>query len=189
MLLSHWLCFSWKFNSSRYGFTKFLNWFFRSLHQFLEIYIEYWRKLSNLVAFLKIFLHLKNKILLNIVLIVLIVLYTFFSWNFIYFQQKVSMKVKFGEISYEQFGFLLSRSYKVSAKTVQKRYLSWHWRVMQSLKNNWLAVSNMRWKIWWISIQPLKSLKISFRWSLIVKKYARFGLKKHGGVIFHDTEL
>ena len=33
-------------------------------------------------------------------------------------------------------GLLLSKSYKVSAKKVQKSYLSWHWRVIQSLKKN-----------------------------------------------------
>ena len=31
-------------------------------------------------------------------------------------------------------GLLLSKLYKVSAKTAQKSYLSWHWRVMQSQK-------------------------------------------------------
>ena len=66
-------------------------------------------------------------------------------------------------------GFLLSKSYKVSAKKVQKSYLSWHWRVMQSLKKNWLVVSNMTWGIWRIFTQPLKSLKISFWWDLFVQ--------------------
>ena len=37
-------------------------------------------------------------------------------------------------------GFLLSKSYKVSAKKVQKSNLTWEWRVMQSLKKNWLVV-------------------------------------------------
>ena len=59
-------------------------------------------------------------------------------------------------------GFLLSKSYKVSVKKVHKSYLSWHWRLMQSLKKNWLVVSNMTWGIWWIFTQPLKSLKIPF---------------------------
>ena len=40
-------------------------------------------------------------------------------------------------------GFLFPKSYKVSNKNVQKSYLSWHLRVMQSLKKNWLVVSNM----------------------------------------------
>ena len=39
--------------------------------------------------------------------------------------------------------FLLSKSYKVSAEKVQKSYLSWHWRVMQSLKK-----TDMWFQIW-----------------------------------------
>ena len=39
--------------------------------------------------------------------------------------------------------FILSKSFKDSAKKVQRSYLSWHWKVMQSLKKNWLVVSNM----------------------------------------------
>ena len=33
-------------------------------------------------------------------------------------------------------GLLLSIAYKVSAKKVQKSYLSWHWRVIQTLKKS-----------------------------------------------------
>ena len=66
-------------------------------------------------------------------------------------------------------GLLLYKSYKVSAKKVRKSYLSWHWRVMQSLKENWLVVSNMTWEIWWFFTQPLKSLNISFQWAPFVQ--------------------
>ena len=45
-------------------------------------------------------------------------------------------------------GFLLSKGYKVLHDKVQKSYFSWHWRVMQSLKKNWLLVSKMTWQIW-----------------------------------------
>ena len=58
---------------------------------------------------------------------------------------------------------------KFQLKKVQKSYLSWHWRVMQSSKKNWLVVSNMTGGIWWIFTQPLKSLKTSFRWTLFVQ--------------------
>ena len=66
-------------------------------------------------------------------------------------------------------GLLLSKSCTVSAKKVQKSYLSWHWRVMQSLKKNWLLVPKMTWGIWWIFTQPLKSPKISLRWAIFVQ--------------------
>ena len=67
-------------------------------------------------------------------------------------------------------GFLLSKSYKVSAKKVQKSYLSWHWRVMQSLKKNRLVVSNVTWGIWLIFTQPLTQKSISFQWALFVER-------------------
>ena len=85
-------------------------------------------------------------------------------------------------------GFLLSKSYKVSTKKVQKSYLSWHWRMMQSLKKNWLVISNMAWVIWGIFTQPFKSLKITITWALFVHKVYRVWAKKYRGVIFHDTE-
>ena len=44
-------------------------------------------------------------------------------------------------------GFLLSKAYKVLDEKAQKS-LSWQWRVMQSLKKNWLLVSKMTWQIW-----------------------------------------
>ena len=55
--------------------------------------------------------------------------------------------------------FLLSKSYNGLAKKIEKSYLSWHWRVDQSLKKNWLVVSNMTWGIWLIFTQPPKTLK------------------------------
>ena len=66
-------------------------------------------------------------------------------------------------------GFLLSKSHKVSAKNVQKSYLSWCWRLTQILKKSWHVVSNMTWGIWWIFTQSLKSPKISLRWAIFVQ--------------------
>ena len=37
-------------------------------------------------------------------------------------------------------GLLLSKAYKDLDEKVQKSYISWHWRLMQSLKKNWLLV-------------------------------------------------
>ena len=43
---------------------------------------------------------------------------------------------------FELDGFLLSKAYKVLDEKVQKSYLSWEWRVMQSLKKNALGFKN-----------------------------------------------
>ena len=49
---------------------------------------------------------------------------------------------------------------KVSAKKVQKSHLSWHWRMIQTLKKNSLIVWKMTWIIWWTLTQALENLKI-----------------------------
>ena len=55
---------------------------------------------------------------------------------------------------------LLCKVYNVWPKKVQSSYISWHWRVMQNLKKNWLVVWKMTWEIWQIFIRTLESIKI-----------------------------
>ena len=54
--------------------------------------------------------------------------------------------------------FLLSQVYIVWAKKVQRKYLSWHWKVIQ-IWSIWLVVSKLAWWIWRILTQTLGSLK------------------------------
>ena len=87
--------------------------------------------------------------------------------------------------------FLL-KVYKVSAKNVQKNYVSWHWRIIQNLKKNLFVVSKMT-KTWRILIQALKrffdsSKNLHFDWSLPCKVYNVWPKKNYRGVLFHDTE-
>ena len=77
--------------------------------------------------------------------------------------------------------FLL-KVYKVSAKKVQKNYVSWHWRMIQNLKKNLFVVSKIT-KIWRILIQALKRLfdsskNLHFDWSLSCKVYNVWPKKK-----------
>ena len=44
-------------------------------------------------------------------------------------------------------GIVLSKAYKVLDDKVQKSCVSQHWRVMESLKKNWLLVQKMTWRI------------------------------------------
>ena len=55
---------------------------------------------------------------------------------------------------------LLSKAYKDLDEKVKKSYVTWHWRVMQSLKKNWLLVPKMTWRIWCILMRPVASLKV-----------------------------
>ena len=61
-----------------------------------------------------------------------------------------------GEISPNLYfdRLLLLKVYKISAKKVQRSYLSRYWRVMQNLKKNQVIVSKMA-RIWWILIRAL----------------------------------
>ena len=59
---------------------------------------------------------------------------------------------------------------------------------MQSFRKNWVVASNMRRTIWWVFTQPLKSLNISFWWTLFVLSIHGLSYKNKRGVIFYDTE-
>ena len=72
---------------------------------------------------------------------------------------------------------LLSIAYKVSAKKVQKSYLSWLWVVIQTLKKNSLFVWKMAWEIWWISTRAMKNLKICTLMGYFCQKRVMFELK------------
>ena len=66
--------------------------------------------------------------------------------------------------------------------------MSWHWRVMQSLKKNWLLVPKMTWGIWWILMQAVTSLKICSLMCYFCRKYIMFEPKDYRGVMCHNTE-
>ena len=55
---------------------------------------------------------------------------------------------------------LLCKAYNLWPKKVQRSNISWHSRVIQNLKKNWLVVWKMTWGIWQIFIRTLESGKI-----------------------------
>ena len=57
--------------------------------------------------------------------------------------------------NYDFAGILLSKAENVWALNLQRSYVSWQWRMMQTLKWNWLVVSKSTWKIWWILTRAL----------------------------------
>ena len=54
----------------------------------------------------------------------------------------------------------LSEVYNVWDKKLQRSYVSWNWRGMQYLNNNWLVVWKMTQGIWLIFMWVAESLKI-----------------------------
>ena len=86
----------------------------------------------------------------------------FFSWNFIYFQQKEPIKVQIwwnftwaveslkfctlmGSFCPNHIKFQLKMYRRVIFHDTEQwwNYVSWHWRVMQNLKENWLEAWKM----------------------------------------------
>ena len=67
---------------------------------------------------------------------------------------------------------LLCKVYNVWPKKVQRSYTSWHWRVMQNLKKNWLVVWKMKWGIWQLFTRALENPKdLHFNRLLLTKVY------------------
>ena len=80
-------------------------------------------------------------------------------------------------------GLLLTKVFNVWTKKVQRSYLSWHWRVMQYLKKNWVVVWKMTWGILQMFTRIPESLKIG---TLIGSFYPKE--KICWGVKCHDNE-
>ena len=55
---------------------------------------------------------------------------------------------------------ILCKVCSVWLKKVQRSYISWHWRVIQNLKEKWLAVWKMTWGIWQIFTRPHEILNV-----------------------------
>ena len=59
--------------------------------------------------------------------------------------------------------------FNVWPKKVQRSYHSWHWRVIQNLKEKWLVVSKTTWGIWQIFTRALKVSKLGLSWGPFVQ--------------------
>ena len=66
---------------------------------------------------------------------------------------------------------------------VQKNYLSWCWKKIQTLKKKWLFIWKMTWGIWWTLTRAVERLKICTLMGYFCRKYAMFKLKKYRGVV------
>ena len=104
-----------------------------------------------------------------------------FSWNFILFWRSEPIRVPNFRLSISPnlhlYRLLLLKVYKISAKKVQRSFVSWHWRLMQNLKKNWFVVSKLT-RIWWNSIRALKSLKKLHSDWFLAWKVCNVGSKK-----------
>ena len=100
------------------------------------------------------------------------------------FEEKLALGSKNDMTNLVNFNMLLWLiAYKVSAKKVRIGYLSWHWRVIQTLKKNLLFVWKMRWIIWGILTRALENLKMCTLMGYFCQRYVMFELKKYRQVV------
>ena len=83
---------------------------------------------------------------------------------------------------------LLSKSCKVSAEKVQKSYLSWHWRVMQSLKLTCGFKYDLRNLVNSHPTTKSENFTWAFPMGSFCPKYIKYELKKYRRVIFRDNK-
>ena len=78
----------------------------------------------------------------------------------------------------------LTKVYIFWAKIVQRSYVWWYLILMQNLKENWLVVWRITWRIWKIFNRALKSLNIG----TMMGFFKIYDLKIYMGVMRHDNE-
>ena len=66
---------------------------------------------------------------------------------------------------------LLSKVENVCAWSLPGSYVSWEWRMIQSLKRNWLVHSKLTWVIWRILSRALENLEIVYFKVTTAKKW------------------
>ena len=98
-----------------------------------------------------------------------------FEWTLTLWLQKWHKEL--GEFSIEHSqseklyidGLFLSKSYNVSGRTFHRIYVSWQWRMIQILKENWLVARKMTLWIWLLFMRAVRSLKICTLMDLFYK--------------------
>ena len=70
-------------------------------------------------------------------------------------------------------GFL-SKVYNVSVRNFYRNYVSWLWKVMQNLKENWVVASKMTCEIWLIFMRAVKGQNICPLMRLFCLKHIKF---------------
>ena len=102
----------------------------------------------------------------------------FFSWNFIWYEQKKLIKAQNFRLS--TVHVKLNRICTFIGSFCWKEMQNW--RVIQNLKKSWFVVSNMT-RIWWILTRALESLKYCTLIESFCAKYITFNLKSTEGYL------
>ena len=118
------------------------------------------------------------------------------NWFFVSKMTRIWWNLTWALASLQNLHFyllLLCKVFNVWPKKVQRSYLSWHWRVMQNLKNNWLVIWKMTWGIWQIFTRALKASKLVFSWDPIIQSSKSMTLNLTEGLcvlpMWNDTKF
>ena len=98
--------------------------------------------------------------------------------NLVYFYQSTGKSQ-----NWDFDGILLS-----NVENLQRNYVLWQWRMMQTLKRNWLGVSKLTPQFDKFWPEHLNVSKICFLMGSFWPKYIMFELKKYRRVIFDGTD-
>ena len=85
-------------------------------------------------------------------------------------------------------GLFLSKAFNVSARKFQRNYVSWHWRVMQNLKENWLVAWKITSGICLIFMRAVESLEICTFIGFFCAKHTNIEMKKYCKVMTLDSK-
>ena len=80
-------------------------------------------------------------------------------------------------------GLFLSKTYNVSAREFRKNYVSWQWKVMPDLKENWLVTWKITQIIWLIFMRAVDILKICTLRSSFCPKHTKIYVKMYRRVM------
>ena len=105
------------------------------------------------------------------------------NWSFISKMTRILRKLTWALASLQNLHFhllLLCKVFNVWPKNVQGSYLSWHWKVMQNLKKNWLVKNWFgKWHETYGKFSPehLKVSKLAFWWGPLIQSRKSMSLK------------
>ena len=107
----------------------------------------------------------------------------FFSWSFIYFQQKASQSTNL-----VKFHVRMGSFYNVWAKNITEELSFMTLKWCKTWINPDLVVSKMAWGSGWTFIRALKSLKNCISMDSFCPKHLMFQLENFRGILCLDTE-
>ena len=82
----------------------------------------------------------------------------------------------------------LKKVFNFWAKTVQRSYVWWYLILIQDLKEKWLLVWKIIWRIWQIFTREIESLNIGILMGFFSPKLKMYEFKIYMGVMCHDNE-